>query len=67
MKLNERGMNMINELKNRLKEAIKEWQRNEWERNGRVPDVYVNDFGYRLEVQFADLENDKLYTKEEEE
>ncbi len=52
---------MIRELKARLKAAIKEWQRNEWERSGRVPDMYVSDYGYRLEVQFADEEDDDLY------
>ena len=53
---------MIRELKARLRAAIKEWQRNEWERSGRVPDMYVSDYGYRLEVQFADEEHDDLYT-----
>ncbi len=52
---------MIRELKARLKAAIKQWQRNEWERSGRVPDMYVSDYGYRLEVQFADEEHDDLY------
>ncbi len=52
---------MIRELKARLRAAIKEWQRNEWERSGRVPDMYVSDYGYRLEVQFADEEHDELY------
>ena len=60
-------MKMIRELKARLRAAIKEWQRNEWERSGRVPDMYVSDYGYRLEVQFADEEHDDLYTKNEEE
>ena len=58
---------MIRELKARLRAAIKQWQRNEWERSGRMPDMYVSDYGYRLEVQFADEEHDGLYTNEEEE
>ena len=63
----EGGMKMIRELKARLRAAIKEWQRNEWERSGRVPDVNVSDYGYRLEIQFTDEEHDDLYTKNEEE
>jgi hypothetical protein len=63
----EGGMKMIRELKARLRAAIKQWQRDEWERSGRVPDMYVSDYGYRLEVQFADEEHDELYTNEEEE
>ncbi len=61
------GMKMIRALKARLKAAIKQWHRNEWERSRRVPDMYVSDYGYRLEIQFTDEEHDNLYTKDEEE
>ena len=63
----EGGMKMIRELKARLRAAIKQWQRNEWERSGRVPDMYVSDYGYRLEVQFNDIERDEFYANQEEE
>ena len=63
----EGGMKMIRDLKARLRAAIKEWQRDEWERSGRVPDMYVSDYGYRLEVQFNDIERDEFYATNEEE
>ena len=60
-------MKMIRKLKARLRAATKQWQRNEWERSGRVPDMYVSDYGYRLEVQFNDIERDEFYANQEEE